>query len=38
VHGVNGKIAQTNVNYTEVGIYCSKAKEQAKLAVEKVVH
>lgn len=27
VHGINGKIAQTKVNFTEVGIYCNKTRD-----------
>lgn len=37
VHGSNGRIAQTKVNFTEIGCYCNKTKDQAKTAVDRVI-
>lgn len=28
---------QAKINYTEIGIYCQKSKEEAKLGVERVL-
>jgi len=30
VNGVNGRIPQTKINYTEIGVYCARNKDFAK--------
>ncbi|KAL4439089.1 hypothetical protein ABPG74_008864 [Tetrahymena malaccensis] len=37
VHGVNGSIPQTKINFTEVSTYCDQNKEETKACVERVI-
>eukprot|EP00825_Cyclidium_porcatum_P030349 TRINITY_DN3217_c0_g1_i3.p1 TRINITY_DN3217_c0_g1~~TRINITY_DN3217_c0_g1_i3.p1 ORF type:complete len:298 (+),score=35.13 TRINITY_DN3217_c0_g1_i3:198-1091(+) len=37
VYGSNGKIPVTKINFTEIGCYCSKSKDQTKIAVDRVI-
>ena len=35
--GSNGSIQQTKVNYTEIGHYANLSKDQAKMAIDRII-